>query len=190
MAKKEIRAFIAIELPDDVKTHLANVSRTLAEQIPPRSVRWVTPERMHLTVRFLGDTPVEQLPALFDALETAMSRQRSFTLYLDQLGSFPSRSRPRVIWAGLEDRQKVLPDFKRAVDESLAPLGWKPEERPFQAHLTLGRVKDGRKVAAVNWGAPLEPLAVPVTALHLIESRLTPDGPIYTVRHTSRLAAE
>jgi len=182
-----IRAFIAIALPENVKTHLAAVIQVLAGQLPPPAVRWVTPERMHLTVRFLGDTEVDRLPALGKALDKAMSRQPPFTLYLEQLGCFPNRKRPRVIWAGLGDSEKALTGFKQAIDACLSPLGWEPEERPFRPHLTLGRVKDGRKVASVSWGTPLERLAVPVAAVHLIESRLTPDGPIYTVRHTSRL---
>ena len=185
---EKIRAFIAIELPEDVKRHLAAVIQVLAEQIPP-AVRWVTPERMHLTVRFLGDTAVNRLPALVKALDTAVSRQTPFTLYLDQLGCFPNKKRPRVIWAGLSDSEKALPGFKQAVDACLSPLGWEPEGRPFQPHLTLGRVKDGRKVASVSWGTPLERLAAPVAAVHLIESQLTSGGPIYTVRHMSRLGS-
>lgn len=185
MAK--IRAFIAIQLPQDVKSYLAALTRALAEQIPPPAVRWVTPERMHLTVRFLGDTAVNRLPALAEALDVSMSRQTTFTLYLDHLGCFPNRKRPRVIWAGLKDREKALPGFKQEVDACLWPFGLEPEARPFQPHLTLGRIKDSRQIAGINWGMQLERRAVPVAAVHLIESRLTPDGPIYTVRHASQL---
>ena len=190
MVMAQIRIFIAVGLPEDVKTHLAAVTQVLAGQMPPRAVRWVTPERMHLTLRFLGDTAVDQLPALTSALAAAVSPQPPFTLYLDHVGCFPNRKRPRVIWAGLSDTEKALPGFKQAVDACLAPLDWEPDERPFQPHLTLGRVKEGRWLADINWGAPLERLAVPVAAVHLIESRLTPDGPIYTVRHTSPLSSK
>jgi len=78
-----IRAFIAVALPENVKTHLAAVIQVLAGQLPPPAVRWVTPERMHLTVRFLGDTEVDRLPALVKALDTAMLRQPPFALYLE-----------------------------------------------------------------------------------------------------------
>lgn len=185
----KIRTFIAAELPEEVKVHLASVSEVLAQQLPPGAVRWVKPEQIHLTLRFLGDTAVDQLPAITSALDEAMGRQAPFTLYLDELGCFPNRKRPRVIWAGLSGEEAAVARLKRAIDECLVPLGWERETRPFQPHLTLGRVKDVRKLARVEWGTLLKHLAMPLAAVYLIESQLTPQGPIYMVRHTSRLGS-
>jgi 2'-5' RNA ligase len=143
---------------------------------------------MHLTLRFLGDTPLDRLPAIRQAMDAAAMNSQPFEVRLDGLGCFPNHSRPRVIWVGLAaagggDSAPLLA-LKTALDEALTPLGWPPEDKPFRAHLTLGRVKDERGIQGVEWTADVPPLAVAVTAIHLIESQLRPDGPVYTVRHT------
>jgi 2'-5' RNA ligase len=184
-----IRAFIAIELPPAVKEALGAVARALGERIPRGAVRWVRPEQMHLTLRFLGDTPLDRLPAVGQAMDAATARSRPFELRLDGVGCFPNRSRPRVIWVGLAaaggDESAPLLALKTALDKALTPLGWPPEDKPFRAHLTLGRVKDERGIQGVEWAADVPPLPIPVNAIHLIESQLRPDGPVYTVRYTS-----
>ena len=81
----------------------------------------------------------------------------------------------------------MLARLKRELDEVLRPLGCEPDKRPFHAHLTLGRVKDSNQVRNVSWTADVPPLPIPVTALHLIQSDLRPDGPVYTIRHTAFL---
>ncbi|MCB8983900.1 MAG: RNA 2',3'-cyclic phosphodiesterase [Ardenticatenaceae bacterium] len=183
-----IRAFIAVEMPTAVKQELARAVNELDEQIPQGSVRWVKPELMHLTLVFLGDTAVSKLPSVTAALDEAAQTAAPFTLHLSEMGCFPNRQRPRVIWVGLDGHTQPLLALKRAVDEALVPLGWAAEKRPFQAHLTLGRVKDARQLRNVNWGTKVKELAVPVTAVHLMESQLQRGGPLYTVRHSSTLA--
>jgi 2'-5' RNA ligase len=184
---KMIRAFVAIDLPEDVKNALGEVSRQLANQVPTGSVRWVKPERMHLTVRFLGDTAVSQLPQISSTLDDMAKQHPPFSLHLSHLGCFPNERRPRVIWVGLQGNTNALLSLKQDVDQALAPLGWEVEKRPFRAHLTLGRVKDARKLADVKWGVDVEKLVVPVTAVKLIESQLRPLGPLYIIRHESKL---
>ncbi len=76
------------------------------------------------------------------------------------------------------------------LEAALRPLGWPPEDRPFRAHLTLGRVKDERAAQGVEWSINVPALDVPVTAVHLIESQLRPDGSVYTVRHSSALVTQ
>jgi RNA 2',3'-cyclic 3'-phosphodiesterase len=181
-----IRAFIAIELPATVRDYLEAVTADLAAQIKTGTVRWVTPERMHLTLRFLGDTAVAQLPMIYEALDRVAGQQQPFQLQLTQLGAFPNQKRPRVIWVGLEGETAVLTALKPQLDEALLPLGWPPEEKPFRPHLTLGRVKDSRVGQQIKWQSRIGQLAVPVTAVHLIESQLHPDGPRYTIRHSSQ----
>lgn len=182
---EKIRAFIAIKLPDTVKTSLGQTSQNLAQQLPSGSVRWVKPERMHLTLRFLGDTAVAQLPAIAIQLDELAAQATPFSLHLDKLGCFPNCKRPRVIWAGMAGNTSALLALKQDLDERLVSLGWEEEARPFQAHLTLGRVKDSRVVSQVKWESELEKTAMRVTAVHLIESQLQRTGPIYTIRHTS-----
>ena len=185
-----IRAFIAIDLPPDVKRALADAAATLNGRVPRGTVRWVRPEQMHLTLRFLGDTPTERLPALADALDTLAAGHTPFTLHLTDIGGFPNARRPRVVWVGLGGEEAKLLALVAALESALRPLGWPPEDKPFRAHLTLGRVKDERAAQGVDWSAAVPALDVPVTALHLIESQLRPEGPVYTVRHTSVLVAQ
>ena len=180
-----IRAFIAIHLPPSVQTVLGQTAQHLGGQFPERSVRWVEPHLIHLTLAFLGDTAVSRLPALTQSLDALAAKQSPFRLQLAGVGSFPNRKRPRVIWAGLDGELAVLRTLKSGLDAALLPLGWSPEERPFQAHLTLGRVKDESKAQNVAWQAELPPLEIPVTAVYLVESQLRPSGPVYTTRHTA-----
>lgn len=182
----QIRAFIAIELPEDARRALGETERRLAEQLP-QGVRWVRPELIHLTLRFLGDTAVAKLPALAAALDALGAQHAPFALALREVGCFPNRKRPRVIWAGLDSQLAPLQALKRDLDEALVPLGWGVEDRPFQPHLTLGRVKDSRLLQGVAWQVDVEPVSVPVTAVVLMESELTRVGPIYTRRHVSTL---
>jgi 2'-5' RNA ligase len=182
-----IRAFIAIELPQTVKQELAQVSAGLAQQVAERAVRWVQPEKMHLTLRFLGDTAVPQLPILTHQLDDLATQHKPFNLHLGGLGCFPNRQRPRVIWAGLVGDEAALQSLKRELDERLSPLGWLPDDKAFQAHLTLGRVNDGRQLTQIKWDTAVKPIAFTVKEVHLIASRLTPKGPHYTVQHTAVL---
>jgi RNA 2',3'-cyclic 3'-phosphodiesterase len=185
-----IRAFIAIEMPTAVRAELSRLSDLLAGQTPAGSVRWVKPELIHLTLRFLGDTAVAKLPALSNALDTVAGQSVPFALQLGQLGCFPNPQRPRVIWVGLDGDKRPLLALKQALDAALVPLGWAVEQRPFQAHLTVGRVNDGRSVTGLDWTTAVPPVGVAVTAVHLIESQLQRSGPIYTIRHTGRLVGE
>ena len=182
-----IRAFIAIELPQNVKQELGQVSKTLAAQLLSRSVRWVQPANMHLTLRFLGDTAVSRLPRLAQALDDLVTKHSSFQLQLNRVGCFPNPKRPRVIWIGVNGAEAILLAIKRELDERLVPLGWATEDKPFHAHLTIGRVGNGRLPATMNWTVPVSPVSFSVNGVHLIESQLTPKGPVYTVRHTAVL---
>ncbi|MCA9936106.1 MAG: RNA 2',3'-cyclic phosphodiesterase [Anaerolineales bacterium] len=184
---KKVRAFIALHLPEAAKAELELVADVLAGQMPPRSVRWVKPHLMHLTLRFLGDTAVSDLPALYAALDEIAAAHQPITLHQANLGCFPNRSRPRVIWAGLDGEVTAVQALQAAIEQAVCNLGFPPEDKPFNPHLTLGRVKDGRLLRGVEWGTTVKKISVPVTAVHLMQSDLRPGGPIYTVRHTSQL---
>lgn len=187
--QKTIRAFIAIHLPREVKTYLGHLAEDLAGQVPNRVVRWVRPDRMHLTLRYIGETEKNLVPELGHALDQTAAKQRQITLHLEGFGCFPNCKRPRVLWAGVAGEVGAAGRLKANIDMALVPLGWEAENRPFRPHLTVGRVKDSRIVASQQWPKNVRPLAIPVKAIHLVESELTADGPIYTVRHSSPLQA-
>lgn len=182
-----IRLFIAIDLPEMVKDVLAETAVQMSKNMPNRAVRWVGREQMHLTLRFLGDTAVSQLPDLQQELGQLAARQRPFALRLNGVGAFPNPKRPRVVWAGLAGDLAPLQTMQAALEDRVVALGWVREQRPFSPHLTLGRVKDAGQVRGLNWNVKLEAVGFGVTAVQLVQSELRPSGAIYTVRQEALL---
>lgn len=184
-----IRAFIAIELSAEARAVLADVVATLEQRIAPGVVKWVAPQRMHLTLRFLGDTPLAKLEEVAAAMDSVAQQQAPFALELDALGCFPDERRPRVIWVGVRGAVARATDLQRALDEALEGAGWEREKQPFRPHLTLGRVKDRKEKVALPWGAGVAPASIPVHEIVLFESQLRREGPRYIARHRSALRA-
>jgi 2'-5' RNA ligase len=185
-----LRTFIAVELPEPVQTALADVSRRAASRWPVGAVRWVRGEGIHLTLRFLGDTDEDRLPELRRGLDLAAAGHPAFELSLAGMGCFPNPRRPRVVWIGVADPQARLPKLQRQVEHLVRGLGWEREGRPFQAHLTLGRVREPAAPAPADWTVPVEPLSFLVDQVALIESRLRPEGAEYHELHASRLSGD
>ncbi len=142
---------------------------------------------MHLTLRFLGDTPENKLSEISAELDAITSHFQPFTLQLAQLGSYPNKIRPRVIWAGLSGETTTLKALQSQIATAIHRLGWQKENRPFRPHLTLGRIKDKSQAHRLTWNIPLENKAFTISAINLIESQLRPTGPIYTIQHSSFL---
>ncbi|MBS1262062.1 MAG: RNA 2',3'-cyclic phosphodiesterase [Calditrichaeota bacterium] len=176
-----MRAFIALELPDLLKRRLAEVRRGL--ECTDAKVKWVRPEAMHLTVRFLGDIDERQAEALARAVrDEAAHWSGPIRLAVGGLGAFPNRRNPRVIWVGT-GAHPGLHALAERMERAAVAAGLAPAKRRFSAHLTLGRVK------YIERGDPLldrlrsvqvETFHYEVGALALIESELAPDGPRYT----------
>jgi 2'-5' RNA ligase len=182
-----LRLFVAAVLPEALLSALAALQRRLADL--PLPVRFTHPETMHLTFAFLGETgeaTAQKIPAALTA--AAASGPPPFRLEARGCGTFPPHGRPRVLWVGLEGDLEAAVLLKREVDGTLAPLGFRVEDRPFRPHLTLGRVGDGR---VGRWREALEVVSrdvfggLEVTGLTLFESRLGADRarhlPIATV---------
>ena len=181
------RLFIAIELPPHVLAHLAALQEWLRERVPPRTVRWVAPQSIHLTLKFLGDVPIRQRDALQDALAQAVHAHAPFELAAGGLGCFPNPNRPRVAWVGVHQNPDALRRLRDAVETHIAPLGYPTEKRPFHPHLTLGRVRrDARRQDAQALGTLIAKSALPqrekwtVREVTLIRSQLRPSGAVYT----------
>jgi 2'-5' RNA ligase len=187
-----IRAFIAAEMPAAIRTALKDTARTLKEDLSLGSVRWVKPENIHLTLRFLGNVEQNDLQQLYQALDNSVSLSRPFALHLDEIGCFPKPRRPRVIWVGLGGDVHHLASLYQSIEEMLIPLGWEKETRKYHAHLTLGRVKNSRQVISADlpWGKRIAEGRFDVEAVHLIESQLYPSGAVYTIRHSSILSRQ
>ena len=182
-----IRAFIAIPLPATLLNKLAALQRRLERQVPPRSVRWVRAEGIHLTLKFLGDTPTHKLPDIKQALAAVGRHAPGCTFTAEGLGCFPNTNRPRVVWVGTREPTGRLAALQQAIEEVVAPLGFPPEGRKFSPHLTLGRIgrrasrsdaaQVGQLVADTDVGTLAE---VAADRFCLIRSVLKPSGAEYT----------
>jgi len=183
-----VRAFIAIPLPHPLLEKLAALQRQLEKQFPPRSVRWVRAEGIHLTLKFLGDTSTEKLPDIKQSLAAVARHAPACSFTVEGVGCFPNPRRPRVVWVGIQEPTGRLTALQDAIEEVLAPLGYPPEGRGFKPHLTLGRAhrrasrNDVARVGKVVTGTTVGSLAeVPADHFALIRSVLKSTGAEYTV---------
>lgn len=189
-----LRTFVAIPLPQPLLAELGRLQRELERAIPPRSVRWVQPDSIHLTLKFLGDTPTGKLPQIQAALATVARNAPPCAFTVGGLGCFPNLRRPRVIWVGVQEPTGRLAALQDAVEEAMAPFGYPPEGRGFTPHLTLGRVQkrassgEAARIGEAVAAAPVSTLGQ-VSADHfaLIRSVLQPTGAEYTTLAEFRL---
>ena len=182
-----VRTFVAIELPERVRSALAGVP---AAAILPAaaSVRWTPPQNLHLTLRFLGDTPEEQLAPVADALDAVAAGAASFELELGAAGAFPEARNARVLWVGLVDADRKLRKLRNQVEAAVRGLGWKREGRPFAPHLTLARLRRPTRLPAGGWTETVPRCRFAVKEIALIRSILKPAGAEYCVLHRASLA--
>lgn len=180
-----MRLFVAIELEDHAVHAAADLIeelKTRAAKLAPRArIGWVLPDRLHLTVRFIGHVDEAVAGRIRSALQPPIP-VAPFSIRLAGVGTFPPKGSPRVIWAGLADGTEGLHGVERDVTARLGPLGIAPEDRPYRPHLTLARIRDagGLKAAPLVEGLDAAPLGVTrVSACTLFESRLSPKGPTY-----------
>jgi 2'-5' RNA ligase len=183
-----LRLFVAIELPPDVRSALAETQLALQRSDPAaaRLVKWVDVSSIHLTLKFLGDAPDTSLGALRSALARAAAGRPSLVLSLGQAGCFPNARQPRVLWVGVAGENERLASLQQAVEAQIAPLGFPTESRRFSPHLTLGRVRDDADAAArQRLGSALQsarvaPASFVASSISLMRSELRPSGAVYT----------
>ena len=181
----DIRAFIAIELNSELKSELAD-SITRLRVKHPKSVKWVNPEGIHLTIKFLGDVPEEKIFDIKNILSKISSTSYPFRLRLGRAGAFPNLRSPRVAWVGMEGDIPELLALQRQVETAMIPLGFTAEKKPFSAHLTLGRVREYASKSEMSiLGQDLSTLQIrqdinlDADNFCLMKSTLTPRGAIY-----------
>ena len=180
---EEIRAFIAIDLPPAFLEAIDSLQGELRQST--KGIRWVKSGNIHLTLKFLGDVGGEMIDELGEALASACKGQPPIELSIGRPGGFPNIERPRVIWLGLEGELEKLGALKEEIEKACRPVGFPKEKRSFHPHLTLGRVKDQRKVSAdmadlIGRTKAAATGRFSVKAVHLYRSDLTRDGAVYT----------
>lgn len=184
---EQIRTFVAIELDESCKAGLTEMQDRLKTEVPKGIVRWVRPEGMHLTLKFLGDVPVDRIEEITQAIEDACQGFAPFSFSIAGLGCFPNTRRPRVLWVGIEEPTGALADLQAAIEEALVGLEFQPERHKFHPHLTLGRT---RRRASRSQVRRLGELVESTTsgeigemeseAVSLMRSDLKPTGAVYS----------
>ncbi|MFQ6122194.1 MAG: RNA 2',3'-cyclic phosphodiesterase [Dehalococcoidales bacterium] len=183
---EQVRSFIAIELPDEVKSGLAQLQAQLKTGKQP-PVKWVDPYSIHLTLKFLGNIALDKIDQITGAIEAAAQGVPPFQLEVKGLGAFPNLRRVQVVWVGVSGEVARLSQLQQRIESNLKPLGFAPESRPFTPHLTLARLREraslddrqsvGQLIASVKFEAVY---AFKVDSVSLMRSQLTREGAIYS----------
>jgi 2'-5' RNA ligase len=183
---EKIRSFIALEMPDEIRRALDEISFNLRKELANVPLRWVPIENIHLTLKFLGDIDQAQVQAVDEILKSLTKGLRPFDISLEDLGAFPNLQRARVLWVGV--KVQAIGEFQQKLEERLSKLQFKPEARKFEPHLTLARVRgharrsDLEVIRDVILSAEA-PRSQPALAgtITLFRSELKPSGSVYNV---------
>lgn len=183
-----MRLFIAINLPPDVRQAAWQAASSLRTARYP--VKWVQPDALHITMKFMGEVAPVRVDEIVEAMELAADGARPFSLSVSGFGAFPNPSRPRVVWIGCE-AAPPLELLQHRVEQEMDRIGFPLEGRPFHPHVTLGRVRrEARKSDFAAFSDDIDMLEyatqVTVESVDLMESTLTPTGARYTQRHAVR----
>jgi 2'-5' RNA ligase len=184
-----IRAFISIEIPQEIKEKISLIQEQLKGVETP--VSWVRLNSIHLTLKFLGKILEEQIPDIKKCIDIAVSGISPFSVNVKGGGVFPNLNYPRVIWLGLKDKTDSLFKLHKGLDSCLEKIGFKPEERGFTPHLTLGRVKSlkgkNHLIRTIHIYKDIEVGEICVDRVKLMKSQLNPAGAVYTVLEEIKL---
>jgi 2'-5' RNA ligase len=187
-----IRSFLAIELPNPIFKKIEEVQGDLKST--HADVRWVNPEKIHLTLKFFGNIEESRIDPIFKSIEEPIRNTQPFSLRVRGVGAFPNLKNPRVIWMGLTDGEEVLTSFQRQIDTQLERIGFQPEDRHFHPHLTLGRMRSSRGkqelVGRMEKHKEEEFGEIQVERVVLFKSDLRPTGPVYTPLKDMKLGSQ
>ena len=172
-----MRFFIALNIPEEIKEKFALLTKKL--KYKTKKISWVKDENFHITLKFLGEVKEEKIPGITEAVSLCVSSVSPFKVLFSGLGAFPAIENPRIIWAGVKDGAAELSSLASAVEDALEKLGFEKENRPFSAHLTLGRVMSVMASGLSFEGLDSEFGAFNAEKIDLMQSTLGPSGPEY-----------
>lgn len=184
-----VRAFIALELTSEIQNQLKQAQDELKKA--EADVKWVDSKGIHLTLKFLGNVSLELIKEIKRHLDTLAKNHQRFELNINQVGAFPKKEYPRVIWVGIEQGKNQTIKLAEALEERLVNLGFMKEKRDFQPHLTLGRVRSSRnrsQLTRLLESVTILPKTMQAETLVLFKSTLTPQGAIYEALHKADLS--
>ena len=180
-----IRTFVAVEVSHEVRDRTAELMESL--RASGVKVSWTKPHNLHLTLKFLGDTPEERLAEVGQAVAAAAAEMPALSLRLTGAGVFPDARRPQTLWVGVTEGREEICRLAAAIDEALHRRRFPKEKRPFQAHLTIGRVRGAAPVERAELGRLLADQhdfdcgLTSVREVLIMSSQLSPAGPLYGV---------
>ncbi len=181
-----MRTFIAIELPQNIKTYLSRIQEQL--KASGADIKWVEPKNIHLTLKFLGEIDQNKLDKVIKILEDIAKEKNSFHMRIVSVGAFPRINSPRVIWVGIDKGDNEAKEIAKELEEKIAKIGIPKENRPFSSHITIGRTRSSLNLKNLVEGLNIlasgslkEDLEFGVTKITLYKSTLTPKGPIYEI---------
>ncbi len=177
-----MRTFIAIELPQEIKSQLAKIQKQLATS--NADAKWVEPDNIHLTLKFLGEITTEQQNQIITILKEIGTGHASFPARITSLGTFPKIDYPRVIWVGIDQGDKEIKTITRALEEKLEKIGIPKEDREFASHITIARIRSGKNRRELvkslnNLMDKLQVAEFKVEKITLFKSSLSSKGPLY-----------
>jgi RNA 2',3'-cyclic 3'-phosphodiesterase len=183
---EQIRSFIAIELPENIKIFLSDLENDLKSNCPP-VLKWVNPDNIHLTLKFLGNVDIGKIDSIIKSARAVTVDINPFSLTITQLGVFPNIKNIQVVWIGLSGQLDSLLELQKRLENSLFHMGFPLEKRPFTAHLTLARVSDRasyadkeRISAVLSKSNYMHVLSLNVKSISLMKSQLARTGAIYS----------
>jgi 2'-5' RNA ligase len=178
----DIRSFIAIEVPQALKSRMDELQQELRRA--EADVKWVRPEGIHLTLKFLGSIRQEDVERISQSISPAIAGWKPFEVRVQGMGCFPNPRNPRVVWLGMDRGKEILTALQQAVEKKMAELSFPPEGRPFSPHLTLGRVRSSRGkrelAQAIEKHRGAEVGTFQAREVFLFRSELRPSGAVYT----------
>lgn len=181
--QRMLRTFIAVEVSSEIRSKAQRLIGKLSES--GAKIKWVEPQNLHLTLKFLGDVEMLEMPQICSAVDEAVAGLPPFDLEAIGAGAFPTPQRPRTIWLGIRSGSESLVALHDAVEEKLAPLGFRREGRRYVPHLTLGRVRSTTPQVSRELAALLETHrqypggSGDVSEVVVMSSELGRDGPVY-----------
>jgi 2'-5' RNA ligase len=188
-----VRVFYAVELPAQVRQRAGEHIADLRSRMPQVRAGWAHSERLHITMKFLGEIEQEGVAALSGAAERAARSLSPFNIIIEGAGAFPPRELPRVLWLGVKDASGSLNRLQLNLENECEGVGFAREARPFHPHLTIARLRrpDGaRRLAALHQEKGFAPVEVSVGDLIVMRSQLGPGGSIYTELSRHRLGVQ
>jgi len=182
-SEENIRAFLAIEPPEDILQAMSRLQEKLKREISGR-ISWTKPQGKHLTLKFFGDITAEDIKNICAAVENRIVSGSSLNLKIEKMGVFPDARRPQVLWCGVTGDVEKLSVLQKQLDSDFASIGFPKEDRPFRAHLTLGRIKESRGLSGISEALTKHNAFAAgefgCKELILFQSRLLQQGTVYT----------